>query len=73
MRTLLSQKLGAPLGLARRGSTRARTLALCVTVFGAISTALGIAYSLTLVIIGGPCFAFGAGALGALSQRIVRR
>jgi hypothetical protein len=73
MRLALFHGLGAPLELTRRGSTRARALALAVTIFGAISSGFGLAYSMTLVVIGVPCFAFGAGALGALSQKVVRR
>jgi hypothetical protein len=72
MRLALSHGLGAPLELTRRGSPRARALALCVTIFGAISSGFGLAHSATLIVIGVPCFLFGAGALGALSQKVVR-
>jgi hypothetical protein len=73
MRLALVQGLGAPLELTRRGSPRARAIALAVTIFGAFSSGFGLAHSMTFVLIGVPCFAFGGGALGALSQKVVRK
>jgi hypothetical protein len=72
MRLALSQRLGAPLQLTRRGSTRARAIALCVTIFGAMSAGFGLASNAALIVIGVPCLLFGFGAYGALSQKVVR-
>jgi hypothetical protein len=72
MQLALSQALGAPLELTRRGSPRARALALSVTIFGAFWSGFGLGHSATLVVIGVLCFLFGAGALAALSQKVIR-
>ena len=68
----LRAALGPPLVLHRRGSARARAIALSIALLGVTAAGFGIAYETTaLALIGVPCLVGGLAALGALSQRVV--
>jgi hypothetical protein len=65
--------LGAPQSLQRRGTFRARMIALGVAVLGLASC--GAAFmldSIPLVVAGVPAFGIGIATFGALSQRVVQ-
>lgn len=67
---LLARQFGPPLALRRRGSLRARLLALAVGVCGLAGTALAIGIGITWLAIVGPlAFILGVATFGALSQR----
>jgi hypothetical protein len=69
----LRETLGPPLVLRRRGSARARVLALSMAALGVVAAGFGIAYETTaLALIGVPCLIGGLAALGALSQSVAR-
>jgi hypothetical protein len=65
--------LGPPLLLRRRGSARARVLALAIAAVGGAALWAGIAYEWSaLALVGVPCVIGGLAALGALSQSVTR-
>jgi hypothetical protein len=69
----LQSWLGAPLQMERRGSKRARILSLVAAVAGLLLVVLAVTYStIALIVLGLPCFIFGLGTFGALSQRVAR-
>jgi hypothetical protein len=66
----LSSRFGPPLNLRRRGSFRARMIALAVGVMGLIGAAMAIGIGIDWLAIVGPlAFIFGVATFGALSQR----
>ena len=69
---LLRPLLGKPTELKRRGTERARRIALGVGVAGLVSvlTSFAIDGTLVLTIIGTPALIFGIVTFGALSQRV---
>jgi hypothetical protein len=69
----LREALGPPLVLRRRGSARARRLALSMAALGIVAAGFGMAYETTaLALIGVPCLIGGLAAFGALSQSVAR-
>jgi hypothetical protein len=73
LRALLSGVFGSPVPMARRGSKRARLLALFAALAGLVTTALAIASDNPALLVGLPFFIFGLAAFGALSQRVAQR
>ena len=66
----LARCFGPPLTLRRRGSFRARMIALTVGLCGFVGTALGIGVGIIALAIAGPlAFILGVATFGALSQR----
>ena len=73
LRAMLRGWLGAPTSLERRGSRRARLVALTAAVVGLVLAVAAFAYdSVPLVLVGLPCFVAGLALFGALSQRVAR-
>jgi hypothetical protein len=69
----LQSWLGAPIRLQRRGTRRARGVALTVSLAGLALVAVAFAFSkVALVVLGIPCFIIGIATFGALSQRVAR-
>ena len=67
---LLARQFGPPLALRRRGSLRARMIALAVGLCGLAGTAFAIGIGITWLAIVGPlAFILGVATFGALSQR----
>jgi hypothetical protein len=70
LRDLLTPLFGTPILLQRRGSPRARAIALLVACAGVVLTTLAAALELTpLIFAGVPCAIFGLATFGALSQK----
>jgi hypothetical protein len=68
---ILTAAFGPPLALRRRGTARARYVALSVACAGALGSAAGFgAESVPLVLAGIPLLMFGAAFWGALSQKV---
>ena len=68
---LLARQFGPPLALRRRGSLRARLIALAIGVCGLIGAAIAIGVGITWLAIVGPlAFVVGFATFGALSQRM---
>jgi len=66
----LKRCFGQPLTLRRRGSFRARMIALTVGLCGLVGSAVAIGVGITWLAIVGPlAFIFGVATFGALSQR----
>lgn len=66
----LARCFGPPLTLRRRGSFRARMIALTVGLCGLVGAAVAIGVGITWLAIVGPlAFIFGVATFGALSQR----
>jgi hypothetical protein len=66
----LSRCFGPPLTLRRRGSFRARMIALTVGLCGLVGAAVAIGVGITWLAVVGPlAFIFGIATFGALSQR----
>ncbi len=64
--------LGKPTALKRRGSKRARTIALGVAVLGLglVLISFAVVDTIVLTILGTPALVFGIATFGALSQRV---
>jgi hypothetical protein len=71
LEALLAGVFGRPTRLKRRGSDRARTIALVVAALGLVA-AVAAFYTelLALTFVGVPAFIFGLATFGALSQRV---
>jgi hypothetical protein len=71
LEALLAGMFGRPARLKRRGSDRARTIALVVAALGLVA-AVAAFYTevLALTFVGVPAFIFGLATFGALSQRV---
>jgi hypothetical protein len=65
--------LGAPETLERRGSPGARLVALCIALSGLALTVAAFVYldSVTVLVVGVPCFIVGTATYAALSQRVI--
>jgi hypothetical protein len=71
---LLRSQFGAPVPLDRRGSKRARMLALGAAAFGVVMSAIAIANDNPLLaVVGAPALVLGLAFFGALSQRVAQR
>jgi hypothetical protein len=71
LRVVLSRVLGKPIALSRRGSPRARLMALIVGLVGLAMIALAIAYQLNMafVFIGVPAVIMGFATFATLTQK----
>lgn len=73
LETLLRGLLGKPRGLQRRGSPRARMIALSVAGLGLAACVSAFVFdSVPLIVVGVPAFGIGLATFGALSQRIAQ-
>jgi hypothetical protein len=71
LEALLAGVFGRPTRLKRRGSDRARTIALVVAALGLVAAAAAFYTEvLALMFVGVPAFIFGLATFGALSQRM---
>lgn len=71
---LLRSQFGSPVPMDRRGSKRARALALCAAAFGLVMSVLAIVNDNSLLaVVGAPAVVFGIAVFGALSQRVAQR
>jgi hypothetical protein len=71
LRDSLRHAFGKPLSVHRRGSLRARKVALSVAIVGAFLVVLAFYFDLLpLALLGTPCAVLGLATLGALSQKV---
>jgi hypothetical protein len=71
---LLQSQFGSPLVMERRGSTRARLVALFAALAGVVLCTFAIARdSALLALLGAPAMVLGLAMFGAMSQRVARR
>ena len=73
LEALLRGLLGAPRALQRRGTVRARVIAMSVALLGLAACVAAFAFdSIPLIVAGVPAFGIGIATFGALSQRVVQ-